>query len=177
MKKIILAISCLIILLTQAKADNQINEDPVKTHRPRSILTTQEAVFMINTENACIMRIKEGKAAKSKSGNASLRNYAALMIKENTLILSRVRKLAYEKKFILTSTVSKENQEALIALNAKNKKEFDRKFVSLAKADYKKDVKEFRKASRFNNKQISLFASEQLPIIQSQLDKLKSIKK
>jgi hypothetical protein len=99
------------------------------------------------------------------------------MIKENTLILSRVRKLANDKKFILPSAINKEKLAALTQLNSNNKKEFDKKFIGMTKADYKKDLREFKRATRFNNKQISIFASEQLPVLQSQLDKLRAIKK
>jgi len=99
------------------------------------------------------------------------------MIKENTLLLSRVRRLANDKKFILPSTISKEKLAALAELNADNKKKFDKEFLGLTKADYNKELKEFKRATRFNNKQISVFASEQLPVLKSQLDKLRAIKK
>jgi putative membrane protein len=177
MKKIIVIITCFFVFINHLKAAIQLGENPIKTHRPRSILTTQEAGFLINAANACMMGIKEGRSAKSKSGSAVIRNYGELMIKENTLILSRVRRLANDKKFILPSAISKEKLATLTELNSNNKKKFDKEFLGMTKADYKKELKEFKKATRFNNKQISVFASEQLPVLQSQLDKLRAIKK
>ncbi|HXB43513.1 MAG TPA: DUF4142 domain-containing protein [Puia sp.] len=177
MKKIIVIITCSFVFINHLKAATQPGENPIRTHRPRSILTTQEAGFLINASSACMMGIKEGRTARSKSGSAVIRNYGELMIKENTLLLSRVRRLANDKKFILPSTISKEKLAALAELNADNKKKFDKEFLGLTKADYNKELKEFKRATRFNNKQISVFASEQLPVLKSQLDKLRAIKK
>jgi predicted outer membrane protein len=176
MQKIIVIITCSFLFINYLKAAIQPGENPIKTHRPRSILTTQEAGFLINAAGACMMGIKEGGSAKSKSRNAVVRNYGELMMKENTLILSRVRRLANDKKFILPSAITKEKLATLTALNSNNNKKFDKMFIGMTKADYKKDLREFKRASRFKNKQISVFASEQLPMLQSQLDRLRAIK-
>lgn len=178
MKKTGIIVCCFILLSNISKAAViQLNENPGRLHRPRSILSTQEATFLINAADAMMMNIKEGKEARLKGKTVSVRNYGELMVKQNMLLLSRIQKLAQEKRFRLSSSISKQKQEGLKELISKNGEEFDKKFLKMIKTDHKRDIREFKKAVRYNDKQISTFASEQLPMLKSQRDKLRSIKR
>ena len=50
-------------------------------------------------------------------------------------------------------------------------KKFDKKFLKMIKIDHKRDVRQFTKATEFEDAETKKFATENLPLIQSHLDK------
>jgi putative membrane protein len=176
MKKISMIVCCFILLSNRSKAI-QPNTNPGGLHRPLSILSTPEANFLTHTADELMADIKEGKEARLKAVSTGIRNYGGSIVKENTLLLSRLQKLAHEKRFRLPSSTSKEKKEEFKELISKSGKDFDKKFLRMIKTDHKRDIRETKKAITFNNKLISVFAREQLPVLQSQLDKLKTLMK
>ncbi len=61
-------------------------------------------------------------------------------------------------------------------LSEENGREFDRTFIKMIIVDHERDLKLFKKAAEYNDPEVSAFAKRYLPLIQSDLQKIKKIK-
>lgn len=72
----------------------------------------------------------------------------------------------------LPETISNDKQDGLDELQKKSGKEFDEKFIKMMTIDHKRDIKDFKKATKYKDQEVASFASKYLPLIQSHLDKI-----
>lgn len=98
------------------------------------------------------------------------------MIKDQTSMLNNLKRLTQQLSFPLPDTISEDKQDGLKYLLALESRKFDRKFIKMMKIDHRRDIRQFNRAKDYKNADVRNFASQYLPLIETHLDKVKSIR-
>ncbi|HEX6226883.1 MAG TPA: DUF4142 domain-containing protein [Chryseolinea sp.] len=141
-----------------------------------SLVEEEVSDFLIKSAGARMLNAQEGLLATERGGNTSVRQYGELMMKDHSMLLQKIKVLASERNVSLPNGISGRNAGDHQSLSEERGHEFDEKFVKMLIIDYEKDVKLFKKATQFNDIEVSSFAQHYLPLIQSHLVKIKNIK-
>lgn len=134
------------------------------------------AKFLLEVAESRLMNLEEGKTAQQRSTIKSLKEYGTLMVKDQTAMLNEIKKLAALKNVELPLTLSEDKSEGLSDLKAQHGKSFDKKFIKMMVIDHKREVKKFGQATRFKDPDIQVFATKYVPVVQSHLTKINSLK-
>ncbi len=139
-------------------------------------ITNNEAPeFIVKMTDARLMDREEGRLAASFASTQAIRDYGTLMVKDQESLLLKLKQLAASKNITLPSAISEKKSKQLMKLSALRAEKFDRKFIKMIKADHKRDVKKFSKATQFGDADTKKFAEENLPMIQRHLDGAKAL--
>lgn len=162
---------------------SQDRTDPVKQANAandkkadKNMVDDDDAAFLVKSADARMMDSREGKLAVTRGTTAAIRNYGSLMVKDQAMLLDKIKMLAASKKISLPSDISNDKQEGHEDLKGKSTEDFDKKFIKMMVIDHERDIKLFKKAAKSEDKEIRIFAEKYLPLIQSHLDKINLIK-
>ncbi|MEO6315741.1 MAG: DUF4142 domain-containing protein [Chitinophagaceae bacterium] len=158
------------------------DKDPVKAANASNekkadakMVDADVAEFLVKSADARMMGGEEGKLATQKGTTAAVRAYGQLMIKDQAMLLKKIRVLASELKISLPNAISEDKQDGKKDLMEKTGKDFDEKFKDMMKIDHERDVKLFKKATEYGEPRVAAFAVKYLPLIQSHLDKVNKL--
>ncbi len=135
------------------------------------------ARFITEAADARMMDREEGKHAATKGTTQKIRDYGNLMIKDQTYLLEEIQKLASLKNITLSMKISDKKAIALEKLKEKTAEDLDKKFLNMIKIDHKRDVKEFKRATKYGDETVRKFAVKHLPMIEKHLSDVIQIKK
>ena len=143
-----------------------------------SITIGDEVVnFLMEVSEARIMDLEEGRIAQQRATFRTLKDYGTLMVNDQTKMLKELEAIATSRKIRIPQTLGQSKANDLSDLKREHGKEFDSKFIKMIVIDHKRDVKKFRKALYSDDPDIQVFATKYLPVVESHLDKIQSIKK
>jgi putative membrane protein len=148
-----------------------------------TVLATMEPVdqsvadFIKEMTQARMLDLEGGKIAAQRCTSKNLKQYGSLMEDDQGKMLDELRKLAALKKVSLDKSLSPARSEQLQNLMNLHGKSFDKKFVKMMTNDHKRDARIFREATRYQDADIQVFATKYLPVIESHLEKITTIKK
>lgn len=182
MKIIIKTIIGLILMMTLLAMNARAQEDAVerandanKEKAKANQVNKDVAEFLVAAADARMMDSKEGKLAITKGTTNEIQSYGQSMVKDQALMLEKIQQLAKARNISLPSSISNEKQDGYNDLAGKQGKEFDKKFCKMMIIDHKRDVKMFENAIDLNDPEVSAFAKNYLPMIQSHLDSITAI--
>lgn len=162
---------------------SQAQTDPVKKANAANeqkadekVLDEDVADFLVKSADARMMDFKEGKLATEKGTTQTIKDYGKLMVKDQALLLDAIKKLAATRHISLPSGISDKKEEGRDELSEKSGEDFDKKFIKMMIIDHERDIKLFKKAIDYKDKDVSDFAKKYLPMIQIHLDKIEVIK-
>ena len=155
------------------KRANAVNEEKSKDN----VVDEDIADFLVKSADARMMDAKEGKLAMEKGTKASIREYGELMIRDQSELLTKIKSIAAKRNITLPEGISDKKEDGREDLAAETGEDFDDKFIKMMIKDHERDIKLFKKALDSEDKSVSVFAQEYLPMIQSHLDKINEIKK
>lgn len=135
------------------------------------------AKFLVEMVDARLMDYEEGELASRRGSTAAIRDYGRLMMRDQTRLLSRLELLALEAQVTVPTVISDDKRDGLNDLIDADRDSFDKRFISSIHIDHKRDVGEFRKATQLPDATIAEFARQELPLIQSHLDGIETIRK
>lgn len=133
--------------------------------------------FIKEMAEARLMDLEEGKTAAQRSTTRALKDYGSLMVKDQTKMLEDLRKIAEVKNVMISSWLGPEKAAGLEELKKVHGKSFDKKFIRMMIIDHKRDVQKFEKATQSGDADVQVFATKYLPVVQSHLEKIKTLKK
>ena len=131
--------------------------------------------FLSEAADARMMDMLEGEQAVKKGTTPQIKEYGRLMIKDHKALLIKIKALAAERGITLPARISDKKQDGLQTLIEKEGTAFDDKFIRMMIIDHERDVEAFKDAIKLKDKEVSKFASLNLPIIESHLAKAKAI--
>ena len=152
----------------KANESNEAKED-------NKLVSEDVADFLVKSADARMMDAREGKLATQKATSQALRDYGKLMMKDQAMLLEKIKALAAKKHVTLPADVSNKKAEGREDLAEESGKDFDKKFVKMITIDHERDVKMFQKAIEQDDEDVRAFAQKYLPLIQSHLDKINTI--
>ncbi len=181
MKKIPILLCCIFAITNfscrSTKTDSVKTADKINdANAEKGLINEDVADFLVQAADARMMDYKEGELAVQKGTTEEIRNYGRLMVKDQAMLLAKIKKLAAGRHITLPAELSAQKQHGFEDLNGKEGKNFDKLFCSMMKIDHQRDVKEFAKATELMDNNVRGFASASLPIIQSHLDKINAVK-
>lgn len=166
-------------MLCKSTAVEEEQEDSVvEAQEKNEAASIDESVsdFLTEAADARMLDLARAKLAVKRGTTEDIREYGALMIKEQSRLLEDIQKLARAKKVTLPRKISDEKKEWLSSLEDKTGKDFDRKFMQMSTIDHRRDVRKFRNAGEMDDKDVAAFASKYLPTIEGHLAQAKEIK-
>jgi putative membrane protein len=134
------------------------------------------ADFLTKSADARMMDAQLGLLAIEKGASASIRVFGQRMMKDHSVLLEKIKKLAIQRNITLPDQISNRKVDVHRNLSEENGREFDRTFIKMIIADHERDLKLFKKAADYNDPDVSAFAKRYLPLIQADLQKIKKIK-
>jgi putative membrane protein len=141
-----------------------------------STLDKGDREFIEKAAAGGMLEVAWGKLAESKSQNADVKSFAAMLQKDHGAANDELKALAGKKGMTLPATLpAKEQKEVDKLSKAKN---FDEDFTEENMKDHKKDVKEFEKASKdAKDPDVKAFAAKTLPALQAHLQQAEQLHK
>lgn len=131
--------------------------------------------FLIEAADARLMDSEQGKLARERGTTEEIRSYGRWMMRDQSKLLQEIQVIAKSKSIQLPSAISEEKSKGLEELKKLKGAEFDKKFTKMICIDHKRDVKEFKKASKFEDADVKQFASQYLPTIEAHLERIQEI--
>jgi predicted outer membrane protein len=120
---------------------------------------------------------KEGRFAASLGTTQAIRDYGTQMVKDQDMLLGKLQTLAASKNITLPNAISEKKSKQLEKLSKLTGKPFDRKFLKMIKADHKRDIKRFTKATYFEDGDTRIFAETNLKLIEQHLVQAQALAK
>lgn len=149
--------------------ENESNKEATTNEANKELAT-----FISEMIDAKLVDVEHGKIATQRATKRSLKDYAASMVKVQSEMRTELSTLAVKKKIELRAEEPVENTDALRDIHGES---FDKKFISKVIKDHKKNVKKLERATRSKDAEVQVFATKYLPVVQSNLDKIRAIKK
>ncbi|HET6541679.1 MAG TPA: DUF4142 domain-containing protein [Chryseolinea sp.] len=186
-KKIILAIAvyaAIMVMVFHSVAVDAQSLDPVNVNAIAinekgsdiSLVSEEVADFLLKSADARMMNAQVGLLAIEKGTNSAIRDFGQRIMKDHSLLLEKIKKLASERDIYLPDQLSTKKVGDHRNLSEENGRDFDKTFIKMIIADHERDLKLFKKAAQCNDPEVSAFANRYLPLIQSDLEKIKKIK-
>jgi putative membrane protein len=164
-----------VLILSGCSSSEKDSVKQAQEQNQNSAIDEDISKFLTEAADARMMGIEQGKLAKERATNASLRKYGERMISDQTKLLHEIRVLAASKNIVLPTTLSNDKADGLEDLKEKEGEDFDDKFLKMMRLDHKRDVNKFEDAMDFKDKDVKQFASNYLPVIESHLASLEEI--
>jgi putative membrane protein len=169
MKNIIyIAIALIIVLSTQACINERKKDEGA---RP----TVDNKTFLKDGIDATLTEIKASGLAITNSSNLRVIGLAKLMIDDHTGADSILRKMEADQFPGERDTISIEHQKVIVDLEKQSGAAFDKAYVQLMINDHQATVQLFNNATNSEDKAISGFATQTLPVIKMHLDSALSV--
>lgn len=131
--------------------------------------------FLVDMTQHRMLTIEQSKLAMERGTTRAIRNFGALMIKEQALLLHKLRMTAARADVVLPTELNEDQKEDLEEFNEEYGKEFDEKYISTVEECFENDVECFEKAKSYKNSTVKQFATNNLPVVQTHLQKIESI--
>jgi putative membrane protein len=151
---------------------------------PLSIVSAEENAFkrgnfieefVFDISEARLMDREEGRLAEQRATFRALKDYGALMVKDQTNMLKDLSLLATRKKLTVATVLGEQKTDGLSDLHQLHGKTFDKKFIKMMIIDHKRDIKKLEKATTSKDADIQVFATKYLPVVQNHLAKIQAI--
>lgn len=142
----------------------------------RKMMKSSDARFAMKAAQGGMAEVKMGQLAAQKAANADVKAFGQQMVDDHTKANDDLKSVAQNEGMTLPDDVNAHQHAMYSKLEKLSGPEFDRAYVRDMVMDHQDDVKEFhQEAETGSDEQIKAFASRTLPVIQSHLDKIKSI--
>lgn len=139
-------------------------------------LDKQDLEFVQKAAAGGLAEVAQGKLAETKSQNADVKAYAAMLQKDHTAANDELKALAERKGVTLPTTLPAKEQKEIEKLS--KGRHFDEDFTEESVKDHKKDIKEFEKASKSaKDPDVKAFAAKTLPTLQAHLQHAEQLHK
>jgi putative membrane protein len=139
-------------------------------------VSASDQQFVTAVGQAGATEVKAGKLAESKSSNADVKSYGALMIKQHTELGDELKKLAAQNGFTFPTGIGADNQQTLDSLAAKSGNEFNTAYAAAMVTTHEGAVGLFENASKnAQNAALKRWATKNLPVIQMHLKMAKEL--
>jgi putative membrane protein len=142
---------------------------------PHSSLTAADKSFVRTAAVGGMAEVELGKLAQQKSSNDNVKQFGNHMVEDHTKANAELKQLAEGKGMTIPNSLDKSNRATMEKLSKLEGADFDRQYMKDMLADHKKDISEFKKASKVaKDEDIKGFAAKTLPTLQEHLQMAQS---
>jgi len=163
-----LATALTILLFTQACINEPKKDDGTK-------VSVDNKTFLKDGIDGTLTEIKASGLAITNSSNLKVIGLAKLIIDDHSGCDSILRKMEADQFPGERDTISIEHQKVIADLEKQSGAAFDKAYVQLMINDHQAAVQLFNNATNSEDKAISGFATQTLPVIKMHLDSVLSV--
>ena len=126
-----------------------------------------DASFVQKVAAGSMAEVELSKIAASKSSNAKIKQFAAMMVKDHEATNKKLKQIATGKNLAVPATLGSDQQKMLGELRSLSGDEFDRTYVDIMKKDHDTTVGLFDNAAGESalDPALRAFATETLPTL------------
>ncbi len=175
MKKIFLVLAAAVLA-----ACGPGNNDTVREARQKNAASSIDediSKFVTATANEQMLDLEQGKLAVARAQTPALRRYSAMMVKDQSRMLSELRILAASKNITLPTGLSKEKTKELEKLKQMSGSEFEKEFIKSMREKHEHKAEEFNDALNVGDDDIREYVNSYLPMIRSHIEEIDFIQK
>ena len=160
-----------------ADSTNEV-KDTTTTGATGIAVDEADAKFATDAANGGLAEVALGKVAEQKAVNKSVKDFAAMMVKDHGKANDELMAIAKAKNITLPAAPSDDKQKELTDLSAKTGGDFDKAYVDAMVDGHKKTISMFEDAAKnCKDAELKAFATSTLPIIKGHLTEIETIKK
>ena len=136
-----------------------------------------DAKFATEAAVGGMAEVSLGKLALEKSTNASVKEFATMMVNDHGKANEELMSIAAAKNITLPADVDEEHKKKADDLSKKTGKDFDKDYVDAMVDGHKKTLKLMQdEAKDGKDAELKAFAAKTAPIVQAHLDMINKIK-
>lgn len=136
-----------------------------------------DSKFATDAANGGMAEVALGKLALTKTTNASVKDFANMMVSDHGKANEKLMTIAKAKNITLPATVDADHQKKMDDLAKLNGKDFDKAYVDAMVDGHKKTLDLMNgEAKDGKDADLKAFATETAPIVQAHLDAINKIK-
>ncbi|MDP9081373.1 MAG: DUF4142 domain-containing protein [Bacteroidota bacterium] len=136
-----------------------------------------DAQFIVDAAGSGMEEVALGKLAQQKATDLRIKNFGKMMAANHSKLTDGIKVLAATKKIAIPIAPDTDEQKAIIELSKKTGGEFDKAYIKNMIANHEKDISTFDAASKnCQDPEIKAFAKKMLPVLQTHLDAINTIK-
>jgi len=141
-----------------------------------SASSTPDASFYKHAAEGGIAEVELGNLAQKKSGNASIRDFGAMMVHDHSEANDKLKTIASSKNISLPTSPSVGQLATKAKLEALSGDTFDKSYISGMIKDHEQTIALFKKeASSGQDPEAKAFAVATLPTLQKHLSSIQAI--
>jgi len=122
-----------------------------------------------------LVEIEMGKIGQQKASLKSIKDFAAMIVKDHTAANAQLSTLASAKGFKLPAELTTLKKEHLNDLNRTSGKDFDSYYINMMVEDHINDISLFEGAVKSPDTAVSAFATKILPVLQKHYKQAREI--
>jgi len=135
-----------------------------------------DASFYKKAAEGGIAEVQMGKLAQTKTSNASVKDFGALMVTDHTAANEKLQALAAKKSIKLPTSPSVGEMASETKLEVLSGTTFDKAYIKGMVQDHQEDIKEFQtEASSGQDPDAKAYAAATLPTLKAHLKKIQTI--
>lgn len=161
--------------VTDALAQQDVyarNDKPSGARRAEEPVVYDEITsFILHSVATRMMIAEEGRLASKEGTTSGIKEYGELMIKDQGRLLGELKRIAVLRDLKLPEKF--EDREP----GSRSERPFNNAYIKTMIAEHERDIRLFRKAVNYGDPEVSEFARRYLPVVESHLEKIKSIRK
>ena len=140
------------------------------------MMKSADTSFAIRAAQTGFAEIELGKLAVARAASADVKAFAQQMIDDYTRANDQLRLTAQKQAMTLPASFDSHDQSAYAKLHNLTGVAFDKAYMKAMTKDHHEDVEEFHKeATAGKDPYIKSFAAETLPVLESHLERAKSL--
>jgi putative membrane protein len=137
---------------------------------------TQDQTFFEQAAEGGMAEVEAGQLAQEKGSSKSVKDFAAMMVKDHTEANDKLKTIAASHSVTLPTALSAQHQEMKTRLSGLSGKDFDKEYMRGQVQDHETTVSLLRTESESGqNADAKAFASETLPTVEAHLKKAQDI--
>jgi len=137
--------------------------------------STDASAFMEKAAVGGMMEVEAGKLAESKSTNAQVKAFAAMMVTDHSKANDELKSIASKKSVTLPAALPAMEQGHLDEMKKMSGADFDKHYIGMMVTDHGKTVDLFKAGSKNTDADVSGFAMKTLPTIEGHYKKATEI--
>jgi putative membrane protein len=172
-----------ILLCTSLSACNGstiTNDDDttaLKPVKPVIIIDRPSLMFAATAASIGLTEIEMGKLAVKKGVDKRIKNFGAMLIKDNTKANAKLEVIAKAKKISLPDTITSVEKTNIADLAKNNGKDFDRIYMMAMVKDHENDIEIFNDASKqLMDPELRAYATKNVLTLKRHLDAVNMIR-
>lgn len=133
-------------------------------------LKVDEKEFALRASTGGMMEVEAAKIALQKTRNATVKDFAARMVKDHGLANRELSMIAKARGISLATTLPEDHINELDNLSALSDRPFDVQYIKMTIDDHNRTLVLFANGVRLANPELKAFAQKTLPVIKKHLE-------